>query len=87
MPGSGTSKRHLTLAEINIRDPFVIPDPVEGCYWMTGTSPPFWDKGQTGFVVYRSDDLVHCTFGLQKSISTRASGISLRPLGSVSSKR
>ena len=26
---------------------------------MTGTSPPFWDKGQTGFVVYRSDDLVH----------------------------
>ena len=45
--------------EIRLRDPFVVPIPQEGCYYLFGTTDRnIWDPPATGFDAYRSADLV-----------------------------
>ncbi|MBN2984180.1 MULTISPECIES: glycoside hydrolase family 43 protein [Cohnella] len=45
--------------DVQIRDPFVVPVPEEGKYYLFGsTDANIWGKG-TGFDAYRSDDLQH----------------------------
>ncbi|MCY0880096.1 MAG: glycoside hydrolase family 43 protein [Firmicutes bacterium] len=50
-----------TLEDIQIRDPFVVPVPEEGAYYLFGsTDANIWGAG-TGFDCYRSEDLAHWT--------------------------
>lgn len=50
----------LTLKDINIRDPFIMPMEKEGVYYMYATSPT-QENGKTygGMVAYKSKDLKH----------------------------
>lgn len=50
----------LTLKDINIRDPFIMPMEKEGVYYMYATSPA-QENGKTygGMVAYKSKDLKH----------------------------
>src|SRR3546814_2189596 len=48
----------LTLADIQIRDPFVLTVPEEGTYYLFGsTDADIWHPPATGFDCYRSTDL------------------------------
>lgn len=50
----------LNTAEIQIRDPYVLPRHEEGIYWLFGsTDPNIWSGQAIGFDCYRSSDLVH----------------------------
>jgi len=50
----------LTLADIQIRDPFVLTLPERGEYLLFGsTDADIWNPPATGFDCYRSTDLVH----------------------------
>lgn len=50
----------LTKADIQIRDPFVLPVESEGIYYLYGsTDKDIWKGPGTGFDVYRSKDLEH----------------------------
>jgi beta-xylosidase len=50
----------LTNAEIHIRDPFVVPMPGEGCYYLYGTTGAnAWEGRPSGFDVYTGSDLQH----------------------------
>ncbi len=49
----------LTLDQIPIRDPFILPVPEEGRYYLYGTSWPL--PQPAGFVTWHSPDLVHWT--------------------------
>lgn len=40
----------------NIRDPFIISD--NGCYYLTGTFPPYWTGENDGVMLYKSPDLL-----------------------------
>lgn len=54
----GSGSRRRTLAEIQIRDPFVLPVESEGAYYLFGsTDPNIWSGPGTGFDCYRSTDL------------------------------
>jgi len=47
------------LAEIRIRDPFILPVPEEGVYYLYGTTDAaVWTGGAVGFDAYRSTDLM-----------------------------
>lgn len=49
-----------TLDAIQIRDPFVLPQPHEGAYYLYGsTDTDIWSGQATGFNTYRSTDLQH----------------------------
>jgi len=49
-----------TLAEIQIRDPYVLTVPDEGAYYLFGsTDADIWHPPGVGFDCYRSTDLVH----------------------------
>ena len=54
----GTFAQNLTLKDIYIRDPFILPVEEEGVYYMYATSPT-QENGKTygGMVVYKSKDL------------------------------
>ncbi len=41
----------------NIRDPFIIPEGDR--YYLTGTTPPFWDGNSQGVFLWSSDDLLN----------------------------
>lgn len=44
--------------DIHIRDPYVVPIPAEGCYYLYGTTDVnCWESPATGFDCYRSRDL------------------------------
>lgn len=48
----------MILADIHIRDPFVLPLPAEGRYYMYGTQGAYtWSDTAVGFDVYTSSDL------------------------------
>ncbi|THF83427.1 glycoside hydrolase family 43 protein [Cohnella fermenti] len=48
----------MRLNQIQMRDPFVLPDADEGCYYLYGsTDPDIWRAPGVGFDVYRSSDL------------------------------
>ncbi|MGW8481742.1 glycoside hydrolase family 43 protein [Microbacterium sp. NPDC055903] len=48
----------MRLDDIQIRDPFVLPDAGTGRYWLFGsTDENIWDGPATGFDTYWSDDL------------------------------
>ena len=48
----------MQLSEIQVRDPFVLPVPDEGCYYLFGsTDKNIWGGPGTGFDCYRSTDL------------------------------
>lgn len=48
----------LTLADIQIRDPYVLTVPEEGAYYLFGsTDADIWQPPATGFDCYRSTDL------------------------------
>lgn len=48
----------LRLSEINIRDPFVLPVPSEGKYYLYGTMGAYtWSEAAIGFDCYTSSDL------------------------------
>src|SRR5690606_30445017 len=48
----------MRLDEIQIRDPFVLPVPEEGRYWLFGsTDENIWSGPATGFDTYWSSDL------------------------------
>lgn len=50
----------LTLDQIQIRDPFVLPVPEERTYYLFGsTDADIWNPPATGFDCYRSTDLQH----------------------------
>jgi beta-xylosidase len=50
----------LTLADIQIRDPFVLPVKEDGAYYLFGTTDTnAWDGQGQGFDCYHSQDLVH----------------------------
>jgi beta-xylosidase len=50
----------MTLSEIQIRDPFVLPVKEESAYYLFGTTDKnAWSGPVTGFDCYRSRDLVH----------------------------
>lgn len=50
----------LTLPDIQIRDPFVLPVQAEGCYYLFGsTDTNIWNGPGQGFDCYRSRDLQH----------------------------
>ncbi|GIP50687.1 glycosyl hydrolase family 43 [Paenibacillus sp. J53TS2] len=50
---------NLMLSDIHIRDPFVLPEPAEGKYYMYGTiGETCWKGKPRGFDVYMSTDLV-----------------------------
>jgi hypothetical protein len=49
----------MRLTEFRIRDPFVLPDPAEGAYYLYGTTDEnVWEGPGTGFDAYVSRDLV-----------------------------
>jgi arabinan endo-1,5-alpha-L-arabinosidase len=49
----------MRRTDIQIRDPFVLPVPDEGAYYLFGsTDPDIWDGPGIGFGCYRSADLV-----------------------------
>jgi arabinan endo-1,5-alpha-L-arabinosidase len=51
---------NLTLADIQIRDPFVLPVKEENAYYLFGTTDAnAWDGQGQGFDCYRSQDLIH----------------------------
>ncbi len=54
----GAFAQHLTLKDLYIRDPFILPVEEEGVYYMYATSPTE-ENGQTygGMVAYKSKDL------------------------------
>ena len=54
----GTFAQNLTLKDINIRDPFILPLEKEGVYYMYATSS-VTENGKTygGMVAYKSKDL------------------------------
>ena len=54
----GASAQNLTLKDIYIRDPFILPVQEEGVYYMYATSP-VTENGVTygGMVAYKSKDL------------------------------
>lgn len=41
----------------NIRDPFIIFE--NGKYYLTGSTPPYWDGKSNGVMLWSSDDLLH----------------------------
>ena len=48
------------LADIHLRDPFVLPVPAEGAYYLFGTTDEdCWGPRGTGFDCFRSRDLMH----------------------------
>ena len=48
----------MRLSEIQIRDPFLLPVPSEGAYYLFGTTDTdVWGTSATGFDCYRSTDL------------------------------
>lgn len=48
----------MKTANLHIRDPFVLPVPAEGKYYLYGTMGTMWaEKGEMGFDTYRSSDL------------------------------
>lgn len=50
----------MKTAEIQLRDPFVLPRPETGEYWLFGsTDKDIWKGRATGFDCYRSTDLAH----------------------------
>ena len=59
----GTFAQNLTLKDINIRDPFILPLEKEGVYYMYATSS-VTENGKTygGMVVYKSKDLKNRDF-------------------------
>ncbi|MFC4306330.1 glycoside hydrolase family 43 protein [Cohnella boryungensis] len=49
-----------TLEQIQMRDPFVLKQANESCYYLYGsTDPDIWKGKGIGFDVYRSADLIH----------------------------
>ncbi len=53
-----TTTDQLTLADIQIRDPFLLTVPDEGAYYLFGsTDRDIWNPPATGFDCYRSTDL------------------------------
>lgn len=50
---NSVSKDTVKAADLHIRDPFVLPVPAEGKYYIYGTGP----GGNSGFNTYRSSDL------------------------------
>lgn len=55
-----TSTDALTLADIQIRDPFLLTVADEGAYYLFGsTDADVWNPPATGFDCYRSTDLEH----------------------------
>lgn len=49
---------HLSLQDIQIRDPFILPVPEEAVYYLFGsTDADIWNPPATGFDCYRSPDL------------------------------
>lgn len=48
----------LSINEIQIRDPYVLTDPEEGCYYLYGTTDKEpWSGQAQGFQAYKSSDL------------------------------
>lgn len=48
----------VSLAEIRIRDPFILPDSAQRIYYLFGTNYPDAAPGKGGFDVYTSRDLI-----------------------------
>lgn len=41
----------------SIRDPFILLE--DDTYYLTGTTPPYWDGNSEGVMLWKSDDLLH----------------------------
>lgn len=56
-------QKSLTLDDINIRDPFILPVEEEGVYYMYSSSS-VKENGKTygGVVAYKSKDLTKCVW-------------------------
>ena len=57
-----------------IRDPFITL--VDGTYFLTGTTPPYWDGKSEGVRLWKSDDLLHWQdlgFILHRSVASEKS--------------
>jgi hypothetical protein len=55
----GITPLMLKLTDIHIRDPFVLPVPAEGCYYLYGTrGREAWGGQAQGFDAYRSRNLI-----------------------------